>query len=180
MKKFTILPIIAFLLIFSSTSFAVPIVYEGELFNGVTQTGSIEDPFDTGSDWWSFNANGGDTITLQVNRLDWELDPALRLYSGLQTDTDALSPVIASADDQIPHPGPYGDPLLQMVIPTAGVYSVAVWDFASSGIGPFDYEISLTGADSAAAPVPEPATMLLLGTGLVGLAGASRKKLSKK
>lgn len=33
--------------------------------------------------------------------------------------------------------------------------------------------------DSTAAPIPEPTTMLLFGTGLVGLAGIARKKMEK-
>jgi hypothetical protein len=49
--------------------------------------------------------------------------------------------------------------------------SNADWDWS---------DMTVMGNDLAPAPVPEPATMLLLGTGLIGLAGVSRKKMFKK
>jgi Bacterial pre-peptidase C-terminal domain/PEP-CTERM motif len=161
---------------------AAPIAYEGVLVPGVADTGSVGGFswfLEEGAqvDYWRFSGVAGEIVTLSVNRLNGNLDPALSLYSGITSaDTSLFSAsgswggltFIGSLDDEHPAfltPGPGGDPFGSFTLPSAGNYTVAIGGSTSTDAGSYPYRVTLT----AVTPVPEPETWATLGLGLAAL-----------
>lgn len=115
-------------------------------------------PVDPGeSDYWLFYAEAGDTVTVQVNRIDGDFDPAMLVYGGVYLDpVDEFGTVFSGhpdqidlADDEIPPavPGPFEDPQTIFVAPYSGYYTAVVYDSLSGpdtgGDGAFDYQFEV-------------------------------------
>jgi len=61
-------------------------------------------------------------------------------------------------------------------VPGGGTNPLSGWSGSGSGRG---YTIELSQTTTPSNPVPEPATLLLFGMGILGIAGVSRKKLQE-
>ncbi len=83
-----------------------------------------------------------------------------------------LSYFIASEDLIVPPPGSSQFLLDSTTVP--GYFTVHFTDGSSA-----DYGVQFIDLANDATPVPEPSTMLLLGSGFIGLAGFARKKSKK-
>jgi hypothetical protein len=157
----------------------------GRLFrNGTPSNGTKAFPgaVDTSNPYYyetfSFNNNGGaDLIKIDVQQLD--------LYSAhLVAYLDSFTP----GDHALNYLGDLGATLSQAFsvdVPGGSQFIIvaeAIDPAIESSTGSVGKRWSFTveGKDiSGSTPVPEPGTMMLLGSGLVGLAGYGRKKLKK-
>jgi hypothetical protein len=159
---------------------AAPVAYSGTLVSGAGVTGSA-----AGFSWfldqgggvsfWQFSANANDVVTLQVDRLNANFDPALSFYRGTTSaDTSLFNSsaswggltFIAGLDDERPAfltPGPNGDPFGTFTVAASGLYTVAIGGSLSTDAGNYPYRVTMT----TAVPEPEAAALLALGLGLL-------------
>ncbi len=99
-------------------------------------------------------------------------------YLNINGSRATLGDLASNAALTILDPGTYLSPLIGTGAPKGGYGFNIIWgDTATNYLGVYSFDnLSINGELVAGNPVPEPATMILFGIGLMGLAGINRRK----
>jgi hypothetical protein len=196
MKKGFLLLCALLFLCLTSTAWALPILNQandgiedligGTVFSDYQNSGSllfVQSGNDTGNqtnrDWVESLVEtamgyGTDFELVLTSDVIWTaFDNGLSGTWETRSSTDAISFYAVKAGKAF---------AMYLVDPADSTGSWSTFDLWVSGLANSGSNLSIShfsGYNISAAPVPEPATMLLLGTGLIGLAGFGRKKLIK-
>lgn len=182
---------LAWLLASGAAAHAAPISYAGHLGLGGSAIGSVDadtGPWTDGSGWqfWTFNANLFDQVTITVERLSADLDPVFGVWFGQEADTSAYfdmssdslaSTWIGMGDDELPAftvGGLGGDGKLEFTSYTSGTFVIAVADhlLTPGGLSDMPYRVTVA--------VPEPETYAQLVAGMLLLGGLSIARRNRK
>lgn len=185
----------AFCTLLAPIALSAPIIYQNPILipntsgadavvgTGLTTPSGWQDP--TAWDFWLLAGNAGDRVEVSVERIDLALDPVFGVWNALEFDTDSFTDIftdsanallVANGDDELPSPGPFGDPsaIVQFTIPA--LYVVAVADFGdSSNANPTTPELRYN-ITVRSVPIPEPVSASLLAVAAAGLGVLRRRR----
>lgn len=190
--KLCVLVLASVFLLLSGTVFAFPIEVEGfvnpgnaiyeDLGDGFTQVGGLEYTFKV-----VFALKDAEMNYLQV---EFENDVFRSVSAAYNYDPSDWSTSAANTRDSLYALSFAGSTIgagetlsfdVDVIMYTVALTDSGIWNEGQVWAQSWASRDTWNGIDGGStAPVPEPATMLLLGTGLVGLAGIGRKKFFKK